>query len=57
MPSTDMTDEEFEEAIRKKPPPDQEFLDWELDMLKRQVTAGQIPQAEMDRWIALRKKA
>ena len=40
----------------KHPKADQEFLDWELDMLKKQVAAGMITQKEMDHWLALREK-
>lgn len=51
-----MSDAEFAAYLAKKPPPDASFLDWERDMLARQVAAGMITQAAMDEWLALRKK-
>jgi hypothetical protein len=55
-PLDDMTNEEFDEYLRNKPPPSQEFLDWERDMMEKQVAAGQITQKAMDDWLALREK-
>lgn len=52
----DMTEEEFQEYLRNKPPPDQEFLDWELKTMKMQVADGNMTQEAMDNWLALREK-
>lgn len=52
----DMTEEEFDEYIRNKPPPPQEFLDWEAETMRKSVAAGLMTQKEMDDWLALRKQ-